>query len=98
MPLHPMCDRRPDLKREGFSGMDFNSDPPEEYLLHLHQDGRSLESYVEEFVEHVHCVSWSDSVLNYMLLDGLDDDLLVPLCFRMLQNCLWWILLIESSK
>ncbi len=79
MPLHPMCDRRPDHKREGFSGMDFNSDPPEEYLLHLHQDGRSLESYVEEFVEHVHCVSWSDSVLNYMLLDGLDDDLLVTL-------------------
>ncbi len=30
-------------------------------------------------MEHVHCVSWSDSVLNYMLLDGLDDDLLVTL-------------------
>lgn len=58
--------------------MDYSNGSPEEYLLlPLSQNGHPLESYVEVFVEHVHWVSWSYSVLNHVLLNGLDDDLLI---------------------
>lgn len=41
--------------------MYFNIFPPEDLLLNLYQDGRTLESYLEEFVEVCYRVSWSDT-------------------------------------
>ncbi|ROL40947.1 hypothetical protein DPX16_11397 [Anabarilius grahami] len=38
------------------------------------QDGRSLERYVEEFVELAYLVNWPDACLNVCFLAGLDED------------------------
>lgn len=43
-------------------------------LIGLFQVGRSLERYVEEFVELAFLTNWSDALLNTLSLDGLDDD------------------------
>ncbi|ROJ25359.1 Paternally-expressed gene 3 protein [Anabarilius grahami] len=45
-----------------------------ERLASLFQVGRSLERYVEEFVELVFLTNWSDARLNALFLDGLDVD------------------------
>ncbi|ROL52097.1 hypothetical protein DPX16_5974 [Anabarilius grahami] len=43
-------------------------------LIGLFQIGRSLERYVEEFVELAFRTNWSDARLNALFLDGLDVD------------------------
>lgn len=43
--------------------------------------GRPLESYLEEFVRLCHLVSWSDPILNRVILTSLDVDLLVLFMF-----------------
>ncbi|ROL53894.1 hypothetical protein DPX16_9594 [Anabarilius grahami] len=45
-----------------------------ERLASLFQVGRSLERYVEEFVELAFLTNWSDARLNALFLDGLDVD------------------------
>ncbi|ROI15863.1 hypothetical protein DPX16_21370 [Anabarilius grahami] len=42
-------------------------------LIGLFQVGRSLERYVEEFVELAYLTNWSDARLNALFLDGLDE-------------------------
>ncbi|XP_051739323.1 uncharacterized protein LOC127506679 [Ctenopharyngodon idella] len=42
-------------------------------LIGLLQDGRSLERYMEEFVELAFLTNWSDASLNTLFLDGLDE-------------------------
>ncbi|XP_067233063.1 uncharacterized protein [Chanodichthys erythropterus] len=45
-----------------------------ERLIGLLQVGRSLERYVEEFVELAYLSDWPEAVLISLFLDGLDDD------------------------
>ncbi|ROL55611.1 Glucose-dependent insulinotropic receptor [Anabarilius grahami] len=45
-----------------------------ERLIGLFQIGRSLERYVEEFVELTYLSDWSDARLIALFLDGLDED------------------------
>ncbi|ROL46863.1 hypothetical protein DPX16_20515 [Anabarilius grahami] len=42
-------------------------------LIGLLQDGRSLERYVEDFVELAFLTNWSDACLNTLFLEGLDE-------------------------
>ncbi|ROL52415.1 Serpin B4 [Anabarilius grahami] len=42
-------------------------------LIGLFQVGRSLERYVEEFVELAYLTNWSDARLNALFLEGLDE-------------------------
>ncbi|ROL52010.1 hypothetical protein DPX16_23502 [Anabarilius grahami] len=41
-------------------------------LIGLLQNGRSLERYVEEFVELAYVTNWPDACLNALFLEGLD--------------------------
>ncbi|XP_051761703.1 uncharacterized protein LOC127518723 [Ctenopharyngodon idella] len=42
-------------------------------LVGLLQEGRSLERYVEEFVELAYVTNWPDACLNALFLEGLDE-------------------------
>ncbi|ROK10410.1 hypothetical protein DPX16_23777 [Anabarilius grahami] len=42
-------------------------------LIGLLQDGRSLERYVEEFVELAYVTNWPDACLKALFLEGLDE-------------------------
>ncbi len=54
--------------------MDSISSHPEE-LLTITQDGRSIESYVEEFLHLIHQVKWNDDTLKIVFWSGLNNHL-----------------------
>ncbi len=54
--------------------MDSISSHPEE-LLTITQDGRSIESYVEEFLHLIHQVNWNDDTLKIVFWSGLNNHL-----------------------
>ncbi|ROL41332.1 hypothetical protein DPX16_6730 [Anabarilius grahami] len=45
-------------------------------LIGLLQDGRSLERYVEEFVELAYLTNWPDACLNALFLEELDESII----------------------
>ncbi|ROL51381.1 hypothetical protein DPX16_22477 [Anabarilius grahami] len=49
-----------------------------ERLCGFRQDGRSLERYVEEYVELAYLANWPDACLNACFLAGLDEDMILP--------------------
>lgn len=53
--------------------MDSKQIGAEDPLFSICQDGRALEQYVEEFIELVHFVPWSDGTLKTLFWIGLDD-------------------------
>jgi len=54
--------------------MDSISSHPEK-LLTITQDGRSIESYVEEFLQLTHQVDWNDDSLKIVFWSGLSNHL-----------------------
>ncbi len=55
--------------------MDSISSPPEKDLLMITQDGCSIESYVEEFIQLAHQGDWNDDSLKIVFWSGLSNHL-----------------------
>ncbi len=72
MPLHPVCDRRPDHKN-CTTTMDILSSDPLTSLLKVFQDGHPIEDYVEEFLNISKRVPWKERTLKIIFWGGLDD-------------------------
>ncbi len=72
MPLHPVCDRRPDPKEDFTTTMDNLSLDPLTALLKV-QDGCPIEDYVEEFLSVSYRAPWKKSTLKTIFLGGLDE-------------------------
>ncbi|ROL44811.1 hypothetical protein DPX16_6723 [Anabarilius grahami] len=70
-------------------------------LVGFRQDGRSLERYVEEFVELAYLVNWPDACLNACFLAGLDEDIIrfkEPACYFSLVDAINLILFLNCSE
>ncbi|XP_051719339.1 uncharacterized protein LOC127495915 [Ctenopharyngodon idella] len=69
-------------------------------LCGCRQDGRSLERYVEEFVELAYLANWPDACLNACFLAGLDEDTIrfkEPACYFSLVEAINLILFLNCS-
>ncbi len=68
MPLHPVCDRRPDQYK------DCHMDPLEQ-LCSVYQDGRPLEEYIHEFLTCSKPISLDRWTLLDCFWSGLDEEI-----------------------
>ncbi len=73
MPLHPVCDRRPDQTSN--ITKDILSLNPVNSLLNVFQDARPIEDYVEEFLDLSCGVPLKERTLKTIFWGGLDDHL-----------------------
>ncbi|ROL55100.1 hypothetical protein DPX16_0795 [Anabarilius grahami] len=74
---------------------------PSDRLCGFLQDGRSLERYVEEFVELAYLANWPDAPLNGCFLAGLDENTIrfkEPACYFSLVEAINLTLFLNCSK